>query len=727
MHTITHFSENHGRSRETQEDGQGQELRGQGKANDAVGSSNNDETSSYVKMVARRVHASRVPPQGQRKARCKEKLDGEAPVHGQRPSGEAAVVTECTFKDCDAGGEMHADCFAKLEKTIMTGLCAIASNRGGAFSDLPEDEQRKAMFTTKWDLARPFCRCACGKGYMRPKLNGRAHVVRVGEEQALATDSGSLSQADLEKKAKHEAKLAAKAKAEAEAKQREKERAAKEREIAKQEKAQRKEERERLAKEGGGGGAASGSCGGHGGYGGYGSYGGYSHWGEEQHIGSGWNDDEGRQHQEQYGHGYDHDGSHGLQPPAYQPHLSSSYWQPAGFDDSGDPAFHFRLPPSPSARLAANTAAARPSAWGSSSTTSSSGAAHEPSSHTPCAPLLAQQKSFDLTREAAAFPGLANGGCSAINGGSGVGGVAGSDDGAGAGSGDGNGGNGDSSGASTRRLTNLRAEDYERCAICLEEPNTADVRLECSHCFCSRCLQGWAQEITSYAATARKGCSLVTCPVCRRPSTIAPSTAQRSRIASAATAGGVGGGARATSASAGSWPRVRPLPAVQARVRTILEMPYRRLHPSLGADEHVGWVAALIGKGGGHIGAIQQESGAQVLIQKSSIVPAGAKVRTIELIGTESQRRRAEQLIRARLSQLSESLPSPERRRSAGQPPPRGGRRWKSSPVTLATRSCSARARWRSARATRRRRPRSCCSRVSLRRPSTSRRTVVQE
>ena len=515
------------------------------------------------------------------------------------------MVTECTFKDCDAGGEMHADCFAKLEKTIMTGLCAIASNRGGAFSDLPEDEQRKAMFTTKWDLARPFCRCACGKGYMRPKLNGRAHVVRVGEEQALATDSGSLSQADLEKKAKHEAKLAAKAKAEAEAKQREKERAVKEREIAKQEKAQRKEERERLAKEGGGGGAASGSCGGHGGYGGYGSYGGYSHWGEEQHIGSGWNDDEGRQHQEQYGHGYDHgydhDGSHGLQPPAYQPHLSSSYWQPAGFDDSGDPAFHFRLPPSPSARLAANTAAARPSAWGSSSTTSSSGAAREPSSHAPCAPLLAQQKSFDLTREAAAFPGSPTAVAALLMAAVALVVWQASDDGAGAGSGDGNGGNGDSSGASTRRLTNLRAEDYERCAICLEEPNTADVRLECSHCFCSGCLQGWAQEITSYAATARKGCS-VTCPVCRRPSTIAPSTAQRSRIASAATAAGGVGGARAPLRLPPAAGRVYAAPgrAGQGADDPRDAVPSVTSFPSARMSTSGGWLL-WIGKGGGHI------------------------------------------------------------------------------------------------------------------------------
>ena len=77
---------------------------------------------------------------------------------------------------------------------------------------MPEEERHKAMFTTKYDLARPLCRCACGKGYLRPRLNGRANVVRVGDDPAPGGAAAGLSAADLEKKKMHEAKLALKAK-----------------------------------------------------------------------------------------------------------------------------------------------------------------------------------------------------------------------------------------------------------------------------------------------------------------------------------------------------------------------------------------------------------------------------------------------------------------------------------------------------------------------------------
>ena len=119
---------------------------------------------------------------------------------------------------------------------------------------MPEEERHKAMFTTKWDLSRPFCRCACNKGYFKPRFNGRANVMRVGDDV-----NGGPSAAELERRAKVEAKVAAKAKADELAKAREKELKKKEIAEAQQRNAQRKEERKEWKAAGGGAGGAGGS------------------------------------------------------------------------------------------------------------------------------------------------------------------------------------------------------------------------------------------------------------------------------------------------------------------------------------------------------------------------------------------------------------------------------------------------------------------------------------
>ena len=63
-------------------------------------------------------------------------------------------------------------------------------------------------------------------------------------------------------------------------------------------------------------------------------------------------------------------------------------------------------------------------------------------------------------------------------------------------------------------------------SVCLEP--LAGVRLECSHTICGGCLKDWASVLTSYAATARKGSSAVTCPICRQSTEVAHKIAQSS-------------------------------------------------------------------------------------------------------------------------------------------------------------------------------------------------------
>lgn len=213
--------------------------------------------------------------------------------------------------------------------------------------------------------------------------------------------------------------------------------------------------------------------------------------------------------------------------------------------------------------------------------------------------------------------------------------------------------------------SNVPASSREACPVCLAE-HAADVQLEpCGHCLCANCLVGWSHEQSSYAATARRASSVVTCPICRQPATSAPTVA-KSAI-SMADAGfrvqpGSTNSLSSTPARPSSslppppqptvkreWPKKRHVPG-----RTVLEMPYQRLDPTLGSKEHVAWVAALIGKKGATIQAMQNVSGATIHIQKVSEVPDGATVRLIEIKGTAKQREAGEQAVIARLSQIQQ-------------------------------------------------------------------------
>jgi hypothetical protein len=92
----------------------------------------------------------------------------EAPAR----SNEANVLVQCTFAQCTAGGQMHAECFARLEKEALRLLDSKMEN-------LSKLERIKTIWTSKYNLhAKHTCRCDCciernGKG--TPETTSRAH------------------------------------------------------------------------------------------------------------------------------------------------------------------------------------------------------------------------------------------------------------------------------------------------------------------------------------------------------------------------------------------------------------------------------------------------------------------------------------------------------------------------------------------------------------------------
>ena len=91
------------------------------------------------------------------------------------------VMTECTNRECTMGGKMHIECYEKLEHSLLgqKGLC------GGAKSNLSMHEAKKALWTSKYDIAARSCKCACGKGKFKPRLHARGTVCLEGEEDDL--------------------------------------------------------------------------------------------------------------------------------------------------------------------------------------------------------------------------------------------------------------------------------------------------------------------------------------------------------------------------------------------------------------------------------------------------------------------------------------------------------------------------------------------------------------
>ena len=97
---------------------------------------------------------------------------------------------------------MHAECFAALQMGALREL-ERTSSRNNSTKSLPASEQIKALWSTKYSLARHLCRCACGQGFLRPVFgSNRANVLRVGDDAETADPAAD------EKKARLEAQLA---------------------------------------------------------------------------------------------------------------------------------------------------------------------------------------------------------------------------------------------------------------------------------------------------------------------------------------------------------------------------------------------------------------------------------------------------------------------------------------------------------------------------------------
>ena len=96
-------------------------------------------------------------------------------------SGEYAVV-ECTSAECHMGGQLHRECYEKLEERCL----AVFSNVTGRVRDpKPEAEIRRNLWKGGskgyYNRISKLCTCACGRGVFRPIDSTPGHVTMRGQ------------------------------------------------------------------------------------------------------------------------------------------------------------------------------------------------------------------------------------------------------------------------------------------------------------------------------------------------------------------------------------------------------------------------------------------------------------------------------------------------------------------------------------------------------------------
>ena len=91
---------------------------------------------------------------------------------GSNVSSGEFVSMVCTWSECTVGGQMHKECYDKQEKELLSLLMRSSKTIG-------QGEMKKAMWTHKYDMVRPQCRCACSKGYFKPVAGEKrgSHVI----------------------------------------------------------------------------------------------------------------------------------------------------------------------------------------------------------------------------------------------------------------------------------------------------------------------------------------------------------------------------------------------------------------------------------------------------------------------------------------------------------------------------------------------------------------------
>ena len=139
---------------------------------------------------------------------------------GSNVSSGEFVSMVCTWSECTVGGQMHKECYDKQEKELLSLLMRSSKTIG-------QGEMKKAMWTHKYDMVRPQCRCACSKGYFKPVAGEKrgSHVID-GAEGESPLDAAEVRKRELEVKlAKAAQRKKEQAAAEVEARARRKEEA----------------------------------------------------------------------------------------------------------------------------------------------------------------------------------------------------------------------------------------------------------------------------------------------------------------------------------------------------------------------------------------------------------------------------------------------------------------------------------------------------------------------
>ena len=116
---------------------------------------------------------------------------------GSNVSSGEFVSMVCTWSECTVGGQMHKECYDKQEKELLSLLMRTSKTIG-------QGEMKKAMWTHKYDMVRPQCRCACSKGYFKPVAGEKrgSHVID-GEEGESPLDAAEVRRIGLSYGRKH--------------------------------------------------------------------------------------------------------------------------------------------------------------------------------------------------------------------------------------------------------------------------------------------------------------------------------------------------------------------------------------------------------------------------------------------------------------------------------------------------------------------------------------------
>ena len=90
---------------------------------------------------------------------------------------DECVLVECTSAQCDQGGQLHKECYDRLERDLIARVTSAASRTTELMS---KGDWNKIIWSTgsqgKYKVLKKQCGCACGHGTFIPQLTANGQV-----------------------------------------------------------------------------------------------------------------------------------------------------------------------------------------------------------------------------------------------------------------------------------------------------------------------------------------------------------------------------------------------------------------------------------------------------------------------------------------------------------------------------------------------------------------------